>query len=224
MGRQPPCGVLELVGAAPPPASAPHVAFGGAWHVAGARRALGGLPCTSAGAAAPCMRCRSCPCAHPACVVAPPPCCPQLQIPDWVDIVKTAPHKELPPLDKDWYYIRAGAAAERPRPQQCMPLHAGGRAGWQGWIMPRTCLTRCRCGGATSARRGQGLGKGGGAPGSPPACAAWSRESVTLPAGLASIRPGRTQAGCAQAAPQQPLPASTPSPVSYASTWPRCTC
>jgi ribosomal protein S19E (S16A) len=33
----------------------------------------------------------------------------QLQIPDWVDIVKTATFKELPPQDKDWYYIRAGA-------------------------------------------------------------------------------------------------------------------
>lgn len=37
-----------------------------------------------------------------------PPSHPQLQIPDWVDVVKTAPCKELPPLDKDWYYIRAG--------------------------------------------------------------------------------------------------------------------
>jgi hypothetical protein len=33
----------------------------------------------------------------------------QLQIPDWVDVVKTATFKELPPQDKDWYYIRAGA-------------------------------------------------------------------------------------------------------------------
>jgi hypothetical protein len=32
----------------------------------------------------------------------------QLQIPDWVDVVKTACFKELPPLDRDWYYIRAG--------------------------------------------------------------------------------------------------------------------
>jgi hypothetical protein len=37
----------------------------------------------------------------------------QLQIPDWVDIVKTATFKELPPQDKDWYYIRAGATAEQ---------------------------------------------------------------------------------------------------------------
>jgi len=33
----------------------------------------------------------------------------KLQIPDWVDIVKTATFKELPPQDKDWYYIRAAA-------------------------------------------------------------------------------------------------------------------
>jgi small subunit ribosomal protein S19e len=37
----------------------------------------------------------------------------QLQIPDWVDIVKTATFKELPPQDKDWYYIRAGGAGSR---------------------------------------------------------------------------------------------------------------
>lgn len=37
--------------------------------------------------------------------------CVQLQIPDWVDIVKTATFKELPPQDKDWYYIRAGVTA-----------------------------------------------------------------------------------------------------------------
>lgn len=36
------------------------------------------------------------------------PVCAQLQIPDWVDVVKTARFKELPPQDKDWYYIRAG--------------------------------------------------------------------------------------------------------------------
>eukprot|EP00882_Tetradesmus_deserticola_P000094 GHRQ01000105.1.p1 GENE.GHRQ01000105.1~~GHRQ01000105.1.p1 ORF type:complete len:154 (+),score=79.59 GHRQ01000105.1:155-616(+) len=33
----------------------------------------------------------------------------KLQIPDWVDIVKTATFKELPPQDKDWYYIRAAS-------------------------------------------------------------------------------------------------------------------
>jgi hypothetical protein len=33
----------------------------------------------------------------------------QLQLPSWVDIVKTAKYKELPPYDPDWYYVRAGA-------------------------------------------------------------------------------------------------------------------
>ena len=34
----------------------------------------------------------------------------QIQLPSWVDIVKTAPFKELAPYDPDWYYIRAGSA------------------------------------------------------------------------------------------------------------------
>jgi hypothetical protein len=32
----------------------------------------------------------------------------QVQLPAWVDIVKTASFKELPPMDPDWYYVRAG--------------------------------------------------------------------------------------------------------------------
>jgi ribosomal protein S19E (S16A) len=32
----------------------------------------------------------------------------QMELPEWVDIVKTARFKELPPSDPDWYYIRAG--------------------------------------------------------------------------------------------------------------------
>ncbi|KAI5008408.1 hypothetical protein ZWY2020_009456 [Hordeum vulgare] len=31
-----------------------------------------------------------------------------MELPEWVDIVKTAMFKELPPTDPDWYYIRAG--------------------------------------------------------------------------------------------------------------------
>lgn len=31
-----------------------------------------------------------------------------MELPEWVDIVKTARFKELPPYDPDWYYIRAG--------------------------------------------------------------------------------------------------------------------
>jgi ribosomal protein S19E (S16A) len=32
----------------------------------------------------------------------------QMELPEWVDIVKTPRFKELPPCDPDWYYIRAG--------------------------------------------------------------------------------------------------------------------
>ncbi|CAH1269972.1 RPS19 [Branchiostoma lanceolatum] len=31
----------------------------------------------------------------------------KLKLPEWVDLVKTAPHKELAPYDPDWYYLRA---------------------------------------------------------------------------------------------------------------------
>ena len=33
----------------------------------------------------------------------------QIQLPTWVDVVKTATFKEMCPQDTDWYYIRAGA-------------------------------------------------------------------------------------------------------------------
>jgi len=32
----------------------------------------------------------------------------KLEIPKWVDIVKTGTYKELAPYDPDWFYIRAG--------------------------------------------------------------------------------------------------------------------
>jgi len=34
-----------------------------------------------------------------------------MELPEWVDIVKTARFKELPPYDLDWYYTRAGAGS-----------------------------------------------------------------------------------------------------------------
>jgi small subunit ribosomal protein S19e len=34
----------------------------------------------------------------------------KLEVPAWVDIVKTGAYKELAPYDPDWYYIRAGAS------------------------------------------------------------------------------------------------------------------
>lgn len=32
----------------------------------------------------------------------------KLDIPTWVDVVKTGPQKELAPYDPDWFYVRAG--------------------------------------------------------------------------------------------------------------------
>lgn len=36
-----------------------------------------------------------------------------MELPEWVDIVKTARFKELPPTDADWYYIRAASMARK---------------------------------------------------------------------------------------------------------------
>ena len=35
----------------------------------------------------------------------------KLQVPEWVDIVKTGTHKELPPTDPDWFYVRCASIA-----------------------------------------------------------------------------------------------------------------
>lgn len=32
----------------------------------------------------------------------------KLAVPAWVDLVKTGTHKELAPLDPDWFFVRAG--------------------------------------------------------------------------------------------------------------------
>ena len=32
----------------------------------------------------------------------------KLEVPTWVDLVKTGAFKELAPYDSDWYYVRAG--------------------------------------------------------------------------------------------------------------------
>ncbi|KAJ2977679.1 hypothetical protein NUW54_g11389 [Trametes sanguinea] len=32
----------------------------------------------------------------------------KLEVPTWVDLVKTGSFKELAPYDPDWYYVRAG--------------------------------------------------------------------------------------------------------------------
>ncbi|KAI3440579.1 uncharacterized protein J3R85_003342, partial [Psidium guajava] len=38
---------------------------------------------------------------------------PQIELPHWTDIVKTATFKELAPYDPDWYYIRAASMARK---------------------------------------------------------------------------------------------------------------
>jgi small subunit ribosomal protein S19e len=35
----------------------------------------------------------------------------RLEVPKWVDLVKTGPHKELAPYDPDWFYVRAASIA-----------------------------------------------------------------------------------------------------------------
>ncbi|KAK9816946.1 hypothetical protein WJX72_007276 [[Myrmecia] bisecta] len=37
----------------------------------------------------------------------------RIQLPSWVDIVKTATFKELSPYEQDWYYIRAASIARK---------------------------------------------------------------------------------------------------------------
>ncbi len=36
-----------------------------------------------------------------------------LEVPEWVEFVKTGAHKELPPLEKDWWYIRCASILRR---------------------------------------------------------------------------------------------------------------
>eukprot|EP00891_Asterochloris_glomerata_P005605 jgi/Astpho2/5605/Aster-02858 len=56
----------------------------------------------------------------------------KIQLPTWVDIVKTGAYKELPPYDPDWYYIRAASLARKVYMRQGMGIgafrkHYGGR-------------------------------------------------------------------------------------------------
>lgn len=39
----------------------------------------------------------------------------KLEIPIWVDTVKTGSQKELAPYDPDWFYVRAGEFSQPPR-------------------------------------------------------------------------------------------------------------
>jgi ribosomal protein S19E (S16A) len=53
----------------------------------------------------------------------------QIQLPNWVDIVKTAPFKEMAPYDPDWYYVRAGASRLVPQLQYMARLCSRQTAG-----------------------------------------------------------------------------------------------
>ncbi|MEW5305157.1 MAG: hypothetical protein WDW38_002046 [Sanguina aurantia] len=37
----------------------------------------------------------------------------KIQLPTWVDVVKTGSYKELAPYDPDWYYVRAASIARK---------------------------------------------------------------------------------------------------------------
>lgn len=37
----------------------------------------------------------------------------KMDVPQWADLVKTAPHKEMCPQDPDWFFIRAASLARR---------------------------------------------------------------------------------------------------------------
>jgi small subunit ribosomal protein S19e len=41
----------------------------------------------------------------------------KLEVPTWVDLVKTGAYKELAPYDPDWYYVRSGAPCPSPAPR-----------------------------------------------------------------------------------------------------------
>lgn len=37
----------------------------------------------------------------------------KVKVPEWSDVVKLGNHKELAPIDIDWYYVRTAACARR---------------------------------------------------------------------------------------------------------------
>eukprot|EP00798_Chlamydomonas_sp_ICE-L_P025349 gene25349-11009_t len=37
----------------------------------------------------------------------------KIHLPTWVDVVKTGSFKQLPPINEDWYYVRAAALCRR---------------------------------------------------------------------------------------------------------------
>lgn len=43
----------------------------------------------------------------------------KLEVPNWVDLVKTGTFKEQAPYDPDWYYVRAGMSSTSPLFEWC---------------------------------------------------------------------------------------------------------
>lgn len=87
------------------------------------------------------------------CLTCHAPARPQMQLPTWVDVVKTGCLKQLPPYNEDWFYVRAGErfAADcpmlsifiigtAPPPTSAISVRRDHRA--QGW---RTALAACSC-------------------------------------------------------------------------------
>ena len=75
-------------------------------------------------------------------------CVFQLKVPKWVDIVKTGIHRELPPADRDWFYIRCGA--REPSPLLSCRTHRPLRG----------CARACRANLLWRSVRGQCCGQG----------------------------------------------------------------
>ncbi|CDS05217.1 Putative 40S ribosomal protein S19-A [Lichtheimia ramosa] len=48
----------------------------------------------------------------------------KLEIPKWVDIVKTGTHKELAPYDPDWFFVRAASVARHIYIRKCVGVGA----------------------------------------------------------------------------------------------------
>ncbi|EKD00767.1 ribosomal protein S19 [Trichosporon asahii var. asahii CBS 8904] len=59
----------------------------------------------------------------------------KLDIPTWVDVVKTGPQKELAPYDPDWFYVRAGEYDEKQQQE-------GRKSDWNGRNWDRQKMDR----------------------------------------------------------------------------------
>uniref|UniRef100_A0A8C2T3H5 Ribosomal protein S19 n=1 Tax=Coturnix japonica TaxID=93934 RepID=A0A8C2T3H5_COTJA len=48
----------------------------------------------------------------------------KLKVPEWVDTVKLAKHKELAPYDENWFYTRAGESPSMGAVSAMTPMNA----------------------------------------------------------------------------------------------------